>query len=221
MNWASGSEAAGYSSPALVTIGDSQQIAVFNGKALLGLDPKTGEELWRYDFATDFDCNIATPLQIGKQLFISAGENHGSVMLDVKPDGEGFSVTEAWTSLGVQSTLRSAWQTGIVTGNHMINFDNVGAAGPIMHLTCINLDDGKRVWQKTRYGKGNLTSADGKLFITTMKGELVVAKVSTDSYQEIGRMQVSGMTRQAPALANGLLYIRDDREVICIDVRKN
>ena len=68
-------------------------------------------------------------------------------------------------------------------------------------------------------GKGNLIAADGKLFISTMKGELVVVRISPKSYQEIGRAKVIGTTRQAPALANGLLYLRDDREIVCLDVR--
>ena len=68
-------------------------------------------------------------------------------------------------------------------------------------------------------GKGNCIAADGKLFFSTMKGELVVVRATPKSYQEIGRSKVIGTTRQAPALAGGLLYLRDDREIVCLDVR--
>ena len=95
----------------------------------------------------------------------------------------------------------------------------VGGAGPITHLTCIKAETGERAWQKTRFGKGNFIAADGKLFITTVKGELVIARATPKAYQEIGRKEVLGFTRQAPALAGGLLYLRDDAEILCLDVR--
>ena len=218
--WSSGSDPAGYSSPALVKIGGKDFAAVFNGKGLVGLNPADGAPQWKYSFPTDFDCNIATPLAYKNQVFISAGENHGSVMVRPVKQGSEYSTDESWTSLGVSSILRSGWQTGIVDGNHLYSFDNVGAAGPIMHLTCIDLDSGKRVWQKTRFGKGNLVAADGKLFISTMKGELVIAKINSNEYEELGRGKYFRMTRQAPTLSDGRLYIRDDHEIICIDVRR-
>jgi outer membrane protein assembly factor BamB len=98
--------------------------------------------------------------------------------------------------------------------------DNVGSAGPVTHLTCINAATGERVWQKPRFGKGNFIAADGKLFITTMKGELVVVRSTPKAYEEIGRKEILGPTRQSPALAGGLLYLRDDREIVCLDVRE-
>jgi outer membrane protein assembly factor BamB len=71
-----------------------------------------------------------------------------------------------------------------------------------------------------RYGKGNAIAADGKLFLSTMEGELVVVQPSPDKYIELGRKEVLGMTRQAPALAAGRLYLRDDAEIVCLDVRR-
>ena len=87
------------------------------------------------------------------------------------------------------------------------------------HLTCVDAKSGKQQWEKTRFGKGNLIAADGKLFIVTVKGELVVVKANPKQYEEVGRQSVCEFTRQAPSLANGLLYLRDDAEVICLDVR--
>jgi hypothetical protein len=48
----------------------------------------------------------------------------------------------------------------------------------------------------------------------------VVVRASPQEYTEIGRAQVIGTTRQAPSLVDGMLYQRDDKEIICIDVRK-
>jgi len=63
--------------------------------------------------------------------------------------------------------------------------------------------------------------ADGKLFISTAKGELVLVKATPSGFEEVSRAEVlQKMTRQAPVIANGRLYLRDDREVVCLDVRK-
>jgi len=116
--------------------------------------------------------------------------------------------------------LRNEWQTSILLDGHLYGMDNVGGAGPITHLTCIDATDGTRVWQQARFGKGNLIAADGKLFISTIDGELVIVAASPKSFRELARAKVIGSTRQAPALANGLLYLRDGSEILCLDIRK-
>lgn len=218
--WTAGEDVAGYSSPALLKVGGKDQIVVYTGGSVLGLAPKTGTQLWRYPYETNYECNIATPLAIDGQVFISSGENHGSALLKLTPQGSTFNVEEVWTSQGPKSVLRNEWQTSILLDGYLYGMDNVGGAGPITHLTCVNAATGERAWQEVRFGKGNLISADGKLFITTMKGELVLVRATPKAYQELGRATVLGSTRQAPALAGGLLYLRDDKEIVCLDVRK-
>jgi outer membrane protein assembly factor BamB len=219
--WKVGSEdPAGYSSPALLDVGGKRQVVVFTGGSIVGLVPETGALLWRHAFETDYDCNIATPLAVDGQIFVSAGENHGSVLLQLKPEGDKFAVGKVWESEGPQSVLRNEWQTSILLDGHLYGFDNIGSAGPVTHLTCVKASTGERVWQQPRFGKGNMIAADGKLWISNMAGELVVVKATSKGYEEIGRKQYIGATRQAPALAGGLLYLRDDRHIVCLDVRK-
>ncbi|MFT5126001.1 MAG: outer membrane protein assembly factor BamB [Kiritimatiellia bacterium] len=218
--WKAGDDSAGYSSPALLNLGGRDQIVVFTGRSVLGLAPTKGTVLWRYPYKTDYDCNIATPLAIKDRLFISAGENHGSVLLDLKPTGDTFALSEVWSSQGGGSMLRNAWQTSILIDGHLYGFDNVGSSGPVTHFTCVEAATGKRVWQQLRFGNGNLIGADGKLFVSTMKGELVILRATPKAYDELGRATVIGTTRQAPALAGGLLYLRDDRHIVCLDMNK-
>ncbi len=218
--WKAGSGPAGYSSPVLMKLGGKEQVVSFTGGAVQGLSPDKGEVLWQYPYETDFGCNIAVPLAYDNKVFISAGENHGSVLLALQPKNTGFAVEEVWTSLGPKGSMRNEWQTSLILGDHLYGFDNVGGAGPISHLASVDLITGKSVWQQQRYGKGNMIAADGKVFITTLAGELVVAKLSPKGYEELGRSQVVGKTRQAPSLADGLLYLRDDKEIVCLDVQK-
>ena len=67
---------------------------------------------------------------------------------------------------------------------------------------------------------GTLIAADGKLIIVTLQGELVLVKASANAFEELARAEVLGSTRQAPALCNGLVYLRDDSEIVCVDLRK-
>jgi outer membrane protein assembly factor BamB len=167
--WTAGDDPAGYSSPTLFKLGGKDQVVAYTGASAIGLAPTTGDLLWRYPYETDFNCNIATPLAVEGKVFISSGENHGSALLALKPAGDKFDVVEAWTSEGAQSVLRNEWQTSILLDGHLYGFDNVGSAGPVTHLTCVNAATGKRAWQQVRFGKGNLIAADGKLFCS-MKG---------------------------------------------------
>jgi len=218
--WTVGSDPAGYSSPALLKIAGKDQLVTYTGSSVLGIDSKTGVRLWRYPYVTDYECNIATPLAIDGQVFISSGENHGCALLALKPNGDKFDVTVTWASQGSKSVLRNEWQTSLLIDGSLYGFDNGGSAGPLTHLACIDAKTGDRQWQQIRFGKGNGIAADGKMLISTMKGEFVLVRANPEEFQEIGRTTVIGKTRQAPALADGLVYLRDDENIVCLDLRK-
>jgi len=218
--WAVGDELSGYSSPALLEAGGKKQIVAYTGSAILGVEPEDGKRLWRYEYETDFGCNIATPLAVEGNVFCSSGENHGSVLLSLKPNGTTFTAKSVWESQGPSSVLRAEWQTPILVDGYLYGFDNVGSAGPVTHLTCVEAATGKRMWQQPRFGKGNLIYADGKLFLTTMKGELIIARAIPKAYEELGRATILGQTRQAPALSDGRIYLRDDKEIVCVEASK-
>jgi outer membrane protein assembly factor BamB len=216
--YASGN-ASGYSSPALLHVNDVDQIVAFTGASACGLTT-SGDELWSYPFETDYDCNIAVPLAVGNQVFISSGENHGSAMLSV-PGTAGGDVGELWTSFGTESTLRNEWQTSILLDGYLYGFDNIGSAGPVTNLACVNAETGEQVWLERRFGKGNLIAADGKLWMTNMEGELIIVRATPEGFEELSRASVLGSTRQAPSLSAGRLYVRDDAVIMCVDIRAN
>ena len=219
MLWKCGSGHAGYASPALLQVAGAPQVVSVSGTAVMGIDPGTGKLLWSYPFETDYGCNTASPIMIDGGIFVSAGENHGSVLLDVNKGPDGLVVSERWKSLDQKSVMRNEWQTSIVVGDYLYGFDNVGGAGPISHFSCIEAKTGKRVWQKSRFGKGNLVYADGKFWLTTIEGELVVARADAKGLQELSRVPLVGKNRQTLSIANGYGYLRDDNEVVCIQLR--
>lgn len=220
MAWKTGDDVAGYSSAALLKVGGREQIVVFTGQAAMGLVPGTGAQLWRYEYKTNFECNIATPIAVNGRVFISAGENHGSALLQLKASGKILEPTEVWSSFGPKSVMRNEWQTSILLDGYLYGMDNVGGAGPVTHLNCVQAETGKLAWRQERFGKGNLIAADGKLYISTFQGELVIVRASPKQFEELSRAKVLGAMRQAPALLHGNIYLRDAQEIACLDVAR-
>jgi outer membrane protein assembly factor BamB len=54
--------------------------------------------------------------------------------------------------------------------------------------------------------------------LTTIEGELVIAKADPKGFQELGRVSLVGKNRQAVSIADGFGYLRDDNEVICVQL---
>ncbi len=218
--WAAVDGPPGYSSPAVLNIAGEKQLVAFTAVGVSGIRIEDGHVLWHYPFKTPYDCNIATPIEVDGKVFISAGENHGCVMLDIQKEGDKFSVDQSWASVDVKSVMRNEWQTSVLIGGLLYGFDNVGSAGPVTHLACVDANTGETRWRENRFGKGNLVAADGKLWITNMAGEFIMAKPSASGYVELGRAELFGRTRQAASIAGGKAYVRDDAEVVCIQLTK-
>ena len=219
--WKAGQGTAGYSSPVLMTLNNAPTVVAFIGASVLGIDPAAGKTVWSYDYVTDYDCNTATPIQLSNDtVLISAGENHGSTILKISGGTASVQkVTPVWKSTGKDSQLRAEWQTPVIHDGHLYALDNIGSAGPITNLVCIRLADMTTMWQKTRFGKSNLTLADGKLFMTSMNGELIIVEASPGAFNQLSRSEpIVETTRQAPAISNGRLYVRDDKQVVCVGV---
>lgn len=218
--WKAGSDRTGYSSSAVLEVGGEKQLVTYTGNSVIGINPANGDQLWRYEYETDYDCNTATPISIDGKVFVSSGENHGSVLLQVSRNGDAYTVSPVWESQGRNSVMRNEWQTAIHWDGALYGFDNIGSAGAVTHLACIDPHTGDRKWQEIRFGKGNAIAADGKMYMTTMEGDIVIVKLSPEGFEELDRADIDCKTRQGPSLSNGMLYVRDDEEVICIDLRK-
>jgi outer membrane protein assembly factor BamB len=216
--WATGEGPAAYSSPALLNVAGELQVVAFTGQGVSGIRTSDGQQLWHYPFKTPYDCNTATPIEVNGNIFISSGENHGCVMLTVSKTADAYDVTEVWESTQTKSVMRNEWQTSVLIDGHLFGFDNVGSAGPVTHLACVNASTGETVWRENRFGKANLVAADGVLWITTMKGDFVMVKATTKGYVELGRKRLIGKTRQAPAIDQGKAFLRDDAEVVCLKI---
>jgi len=80
---------------------------------------------------------------------------------------------------------------------------------------------GKVVWERARFGAGNIILAHDDLLILTEGGELILAPATPTGFHPVARAQVLGARIRAyPALARGYYIARDTRRVVCLDLRK-
>ena len=84
----------------------------------------------------------------------------------------------------------------------------------------IELKTGKVQWNFDHVGAGTVTLAGDKLLLIREDGELIVALATPKEFQPISRAQLLPATvRSYPALANGKLYVRNERTLACFDLK--
>jgi hypothetical protein len=63
--------------------------------------------------------------------------------------------------------------------------------------------------------------AGDRLLIVRETGELVLAAASPDSFRPIARATIlPAVLRAFPALADGRLYVRNEKTLVCLDLRR-
>jgi outer membrane protein assembly factor BamB len=213
--WKATDDEASYSSPIAATIDGARHALFFTRDGLVSLDPANGKVRFRKRWRSRIDAsvNAATPVLLGgDHLLLSASYGTGAVLLHVKRDG----VTEVWKG---DDRLSSHFSTPVAVGPYLFGFDGRQEAGA--RLRCLEWKSGKVLWTAGGFGCGSLIAAGKDLFILSEGGELVLAEASGDRLKEKARAQVLGRPCRAHlALADGRLYARDGRKLVCWDVQK-
>jgi outer membrane protein assembly factor BamB len=215
--WAAGENPSGYSSPAVGTVGGRRVIFALTGDDLLAVGTD-GTVHDRYEWATRFGGNIATPLVADDYVFVSAAYGMGCALLRAEPDGGGVRLVPVYARRG--RAFQNHHASSVLNGRHLFGFDGEGGA----RLKCVNLDTGReqKDWEADGVGKGTVVLAGGHLVIQTERGELCLVEATPDEFRLVAKLQgvLSGRNNWAtPAVADGRLYLRDETKVVCYDVR--
>ena len=68
---------------------------------------------------------------------------------------------------------------------------------------------------------GSVILAGDRLLILRENGELIFAAASPDAFKPLARAQILQETVRAfPALANGFFYARNEKTLVCLDLRR-
>jgi outer membrane protein assembly factor BamB len=211
--WTSTDEQASYSSPTAATLDGVRHVIFVTRLSALSIDPQTGDLRWRFRFgAPGPTVNAATPQVLDGKLFLSASYGIGAACRKIGKT----SAEPVWAN---DETMSSQFSTSVPHEGLLYGVDGRQDIPPA-RLRCFDPKTGKVQWSEENFPVANLIAADGKLVIVTDNGNLILASASPRSYRELGRTKLAGTeTRALPALANGLLYVRDTKTLKCVDLR--
>jgi outer membrane protein assembly factor BamB len=216
--WSSLSDKQAYSSPMLVTLAGVRQLLVFSARRLVGLTPDRGELLWEYPWRTDFDINAAQPLVVGdNRVFLSSGYSTGAAVIEIAssapqesaPHEAQMSVREIWRN----NRMKNQFTSSVLHDGFIYGLDD-------SILACVNAATGEQRWKGGRYGYGQVVLASGHLIVVTEDGDLALVRATPERHDEIVRFPaLQGKTWNHPAMADGILLIRNLAEMAAYDLR--
>ena len=213
--WKATEDEASYSSPIAATVAGARQAIFFTREGLVMLDPETGKvrTTRRWRSRNHASVNAATPLLLpGDHLFLTSSYQTGAILLKLKKEG----AEEVWKN---DTSLSSHFSTPVAVGEQVYGFDGRQEGGA--NLRCIDWRTGKVRWEEAGYGCGSVIAAGKKLFALTEGGDLVLLTATPERHDEKARARVLGSPCRAQlALANGVLYGRDGRKLVCWKVKK-
>ncbi len=220
---------AGVAQPVIIEAGGVRQLVIWHPLAVSSLDPATGEVYWEQPFEVGYDMTVATPVRRGSDLFVTTFYD-GPMMLGLdndRPDAEmrwrGDSHSEILTD-----GLHAVIGTPIIEGDYIYGFGSYG------QLRCLVAATGERVWEtqeatgeRARWTSAFLVKHEDRVFINNDRGDLIIAKLSPEGYEEISRTSLLKPTSRPgnrreltyvnwshPAYANKHIIARNDEEII-------
>lgn len=210
--WSALDDKASYAAPQLATIHGVRQVLVFTSSRLASLRPEDGSLLWDFEWrgGGGAGINVAQPIVLEDRVFISTGYGVGSAMLQVARTGDAWSAKELWRS----SRMKNQFTSSVHHGGFIYGLDE-GI------LACLNASNGERCWKAGRYGDGQVLLAGGHLIVSTDAGDLVLVRATPEGHQEIARSPaLSGRTWNHPAIADGILLVRNSNEMAAFDLNR-
>ncbi|MEA3211400.1 MAG: outer membrane protein assembly factor BamB [Chthoniobacter sp.] len=218
----------GYAPPMIYEAGGKRQLIVWHPEALNSLDPETGALYWSEPGKANAGMTIATPRKLGDLLYVTSFYN-GSVMLRLDADKPG--ATRVWQSKKASEkdtdALHSTMSTPFLEDGYIYGVCSYG------QLRCLKAGTGERVWETfaattggepVRWANAFLVKNGGRFFLFNEKGDLIIAKLTPQGYEEISRGHLLEPTNtdphrpvvwSHPAFANRSVYARNDREIVC------
>ncbi len=219
----------GYSQPIIVEAGGARQLIIWHPTAISSLEPATGRVLWEVPFQVDLGMTVPTLVQSGSHLLVTTFYN-GARML--KLDEHKPAATLLWR--GDSFAPHSIISTPIVQGDYIYGMSQG-------QLQCWELATGKQVWRTrdlipgrtTPFATAFFVRNGDRYFINTERGELVIAQLSPQGYQEISRTHLIEPTHpyarepqgtvhwSHPAYANRHVIVRNDKEILRASLAKD
>jgi len=220
----------GYCPPTLIEAGGKKQLLIWDAEALNSLDPTTGRVYWSESLEPQYGMSIAAPRQLGDYLFASGIGEVGALL---KLDRDRPDATVVWRGKR-DNAIYCANSTPFLEEGMIYGCDcGLGA------LRGVRLKTGERLWEtfvpttggkrRASHGTAFLIKNGDRFFLLSETGDLIIAKLSPEKYQEVSRCKLLEPTGSAfgrdvlwshPAFANRCIFARNDKELICASLAK-
>ena len=184
-------------------------------RGVVGVAADDGRLLWKTPEWRISIANVPTPVPLpGDRLFLTGGYNAGSMILQLKAEGDGL-VAEVAARLEPK-VFDSPQHTPILYKGHLY------AVRSDERLACADLD-GTPLWDSgaDKFGLGPYLIANGLIFVMDDDARLVLAEAVPDGYRKLADAQIlDGHDAWGPmTLVGGRLILRDMTRMVCLDVR--
>ncbi len=203
-------EGQGYTSLVPTTLADQRQLVNVSGDKANGLDIETGKVIWSFPWVMSGGPNCAQPVIVPPdRVFLSSGYGKGCALVQIKSVDGKLTAGQLWAN----NKMKNKFNSSILHERHIYGLDE-GV------LACIDLANGGQKWKAGKYGHGQLIYADGKVIVMGEKGRLALVNASPTKYEEISSVDaLSSKTWNHLALAGGILYVRNDREMVAYSLK--
>ena len=220
---------AGVAQPLFIQAGGVRQLIIWHPLAVSSLNPTNGDVYWEQPFEVGYDMTVAMPVRRNSDLFVTTFYN-GPMMLAL--DNDGPDATMRWRGSSSSEILTDGLHgvigTPIIEGDHIYGFGSYG------QLRCLVAATGERVWEtqeatgeRARWTSAFMIKHEDRVFINNDRGDLIIAKLSPEGYEEISRTPLLAPTSRPgnrreltyvnwshPAYANQHIIARNDEEII-------
>src|SRR5262249_44277593 len=113
------------------------------------------------------------------------------------------------------------FSTGVVVNKeHAYLVTNTVDPKPACTLRCVDLKSGKEQWSKPGIGyyhAGVVRTGDNRLLVLDDAGTLKLLDADPKESRALASARVCGGTFAVPAIARGRVYVRDDKELLCLE----
>jgi outer membrane protein assembly factor BamB len=218
--WKALDDRASYSSGIAFGKGKERQLVFLTQQGVRSLAPADGKVFWRFPLVDKLNESSTTPVHVD-DLLLASSVTYGMVGLQLgEKDGK-----PAGKQLWYHKELTCYFSTPIPVGKGHVYLVTgvISFLKPSSTLRCVEIKTGKEVWNKPNVGKYHaamLRTADDKLLMLSDLGDLVLIDPSPKGYKELARSKVVKKEQiwAHPALSNGRIYLRDEKELICLQL---
>ena len=212
--WKAGDFQSAPASPILIDVDGQQQLVIFAGESVAGLDPSNGRTLWTRGHKTDWGLNISTPVWSPSDhlLFVSSAYSTGSRAIELRQAGGTTTTSEKWFS----RRMRVHIGTVIRLGDYA--YGSSGDFGPAF-ISAIDMKTGNVLWQDRSFARAQLLYADGKAVVLDEDGNLGLATLSPQGLKVLAKAPaLDHLSWTPPTLVGTTLYARDRKAIAAFNL---